>query len=976
MPSPGVAGIVVNVADPTDEAIKEVLSSVRERVDGTVRAPVHASIAGAPAIGDAFLSASGKAAEVGERIAVPLLLIVLLFVFRSLIAAALPVVIGGAVVLATRGILDLLLGAVDIASFALGAVGMMGLALGVDYSLLMVSRFREEVGRGADPAEAMRRTVATTGPTVVTAGAGLSLAMLVASQFLPGVIVASVSLAIIVASLLSVLSAVLVVPAILMLLGPRLDRWAWPHPPGYRGFALRLTSRLARRPRLVVLPVVLVLIVATIGAFALNTDFGTAALLPTGDPSRRQQEDVQDALGPGWIAPYEIVMQGGRRPVTTPGRLKALAGFQREVEDDPGVATMAGFAGVERATRQLGGLGEQLSTQQKSMARLSRGLSKVHQGAALNTSGLLQAADGASRLGSAIGATHGGAGQLAKGLQSASSGSAQLSGGLERASDGSGSLASGTAKASSGAGRLSTGLTRAKEQTGEMLSTAHQLESAMSAGDASLAELATPIQAIEGRLGAALTALNAMTTGRGDSQYATALEATEDAISSLSGTDPRSGEASSSSEGLTAGVEEARGQFSVGSYLSKRLDANGEKATEGMAKLARGSTRLDEGLAKLSVGSRKVSDGVKRLSDGGQALSPGLRRLSAGAERLTSGLGKLEEGTGGLAGGLGGGAQKSKLLTGALGKIGAGVEEQRSSGSPGGATSGSPGIFRSGYFYLASLDGSAPANRSRAGFLVSLDRGGHAARMLVIPRQAPSEDGAQETRQRIEHDAERLASDTGTKVIVGGATPTQLDLNSSFRDQAPLARLILALVTIIILVPVLRSLTIPVVAALLNVLTVAATFGFLALLFNNSLLGGPGYVDTTVIPATIMVIFGLAIDYEVFIFARMREEYERTGSTERAIVDGLERTAPVVTGAALIMIVVFLAFATSSFFTIRGFGVAQAIAVFIDAFLIRLIVIPALMRVMGRWAWWMPGWLDRLLPGGTATQRPSEAESA
>jgi RND superfamily putative drug exporter len=113
-----------------------------------------------------------------------------------------------------------------------------------------------------------------------------------------------------------------------------------------------------------------------------------------------------------------------------------------------------------------------------------------------------------------------------------------------------------------------------------------------------------------------------------------------------------------------------------------------------------------------------------------------------------------------------------------------------------------------------------------------------------------------------------------------------------------------------------------------------------------------------------MVMFGLGIDYEVFIFARMREEYVRTGSPADAVTNGIDHTAHVITGAAIIMISVFLAFSLSSFVTIRDFGVAQSIAVFIDAFMVRLIILPAVMRALGRWAWWMPKWLDRLLPGG------------
>jgi RND superfamily putative drug exporter len=236
--------------------------------------------------------------------------------------------------------------------------------------------------------------------------------------------------------------------------------------------------------------------------------------------------------------------------------------------------------------------------------------------------------------------------------------------------------------------------------------------------------------------------------------------------------------------------------------------------------------------------------------------------------------------------------------------------------------------------------------------------------MLVIPGDKPTSPQAQETVDRLEQDAAVLGRRTGAEVVVGGVAPAQIDANAAVRGQAIPLRLVLSLISFLILVPVMRSLTIPLLAALLNLLTVSASFGLLALLFDGSLLGGPGFVDAAVIPATMIVMFGLAIDYEVFVFARIREEFVRTGSTKAAVQGGLNQTGHVVTGAAAIMIAVFLAFSVSTFVTLRNFGVAQAIGVFIDAFIIRLIVIPAMMGWLGKWSWWMPRWLDRLLPGG------------
>jgi RND superfamily putative drug exporter len=371
---------------------------------------------------------------------------------------------------------------------------------------------------------------------------------------------------------------------------------------------------------------------------------------------------------------------------------------------------------------------------------------------------------------------------------------------------------------------------------------------------------------------------------------------------------------------------------------------------------------------------------VAALSHGGEALSPALRRLSDGAKRLDGGLGLLDQGSGRLADGLSEGARKSVALPRALRRIGNALESGRkgSGGQPQLALlrQRSPGLFHSSYFVLAALDGSPPAQRSKIGALISIDHGGTDARVLVVPRNDPTTEAAKETTRRLEGDAEGLARRTGARVLVGGVGPVTMDVNSQFRRQAGPMRLAMALIGLLILILLLRSLAVPLLAMLVNLLTISASFGVLALLFNTSLLGGPGYVDVTVIPGAIMLIFGLAIDYEVFIFARIREEYLRTGSTRRAIALGLDRTAHVVTGAAVIMITVFLSFSISGLMSLRNFGVAQAIAVFIDAFIVRLVIVPAVMIWLGDRCWWTPRWLARLLPGDSSKPVRAEADAA
>lgn len=973
-PRPGVVGLVVRAEGIEEDEATAMLPPVERQIEATVKAPVRTSLAGLSVFFDSMREASESASGSGELIALPVLLLVLLFVFRSVLAALMPLLVGGAVVAAGRGVLSFLAGPVEMDLFALGVVGMLGLALGVDYSLLTISRFREERKKDGD-AVAIAVTIAATARAVIPAACGLLIAMGAAVLVYPNVTTHSIAIAVSVVTVLSALSALCVIPALLVLLGDNLDRWSLRERRPSEVAPLRWSRRLVARPGAVISIAVLLLSFSG-WAFTLDSGLASVAFLPREDPGRVQQEAVERELGPGWTAPMEVLVNGGDAPVTSPRRLRALARFERRVERDPGIEAVAGFAAIERRIRPLGEIEGRLADQERGLERLDTGISRLHEGAVLNTGGLLAAAEGARAIHFGLGATNEGAGLLADGLDRASAGSARLSDGLGRASDGSGELAQGTAKASKGASRLAEGLEKAREGTGEVKGSTRLLENAMRAGEERLSELYGPVRSSAERLTAAWGALQRMTVGREDPEYAAAARAVAEASRYLTGKDAQTGEpADAASGGVERRIERAEGQFEVGLYLTEQLDASGRKATEGIRKLADGSARLDLGLRRLRDGSQRLAEGIGALSRGGEVLSPAMGRIGEGAEQLAGGLGQLESGSGQLADGLGGGGQKSKLLSGGLRRIARALERQ---GAPGGNGLGvdalraqSPNLFRAGYFNLAALAGSSPERRQQLDALLSLDSGGRFGRMLVIPRDEPTTAGAEAAKTRLEGDASALAARSNAEVVVGGVTPGLIDANAELRDRAVWLRIALSLVSFLILVPVVRSLTIPILAALLNLVTVSACFGILSLLFNDSLLGGPGYVDAIVLHATMIVMFGLAIDYEVFVFSRMREEYVRTGSPDLALRNGLDRTAHVITSAAVIMITVFLAFSVSELVTLRNFGVAQALGVFVDAFLIRLVIIPAVMARLGEWSWWMPAWLDRLLPGGTTPPRPA-----
>jgi RND superfamily putative drug exporter len=961
-PSPRVAALLVSVGG-SEAGDNDLVPQVESVIDEEVRPPLRVSVAGGPAIVSSLRDTIDKASAFGERLAIPALLIVLLIVCRSLLAAAMPVVIGGFVAGATRGVLYLLAGDIAIDSIAIGVAGMIGLALGVDYSLLIVARFREELEKNPDVELAVRTTVLRTGRAILPAGSGLVLAMLTAFFLLPGSFIASVVLAAISATVLSVLSAILLAPAALTLFGSRLNRWSLPRRRAGGAFMMAWSRRLSRQPG-IVLGALFILFLCSFWAFALKTNVGVASLLPPGDHGRKAQEAIEHVLGPGWVAPFEVVVASSGEPVTTPKRLRALTAFQRQVEEDPGVSAMAGFATLEKATDELGSVPQRLARQEKGAARLVNGLGRLDEGAGASAAGFRSAAGGAAELRSATESASGGSEKLAGGLRASAAGSRRLSEGLGEASGGSAHLTEAARKSSAGAGRLAEKVAGAEKQAAEAIESGAPLRNALSSGGASLGE--APLQSTESQLAAAWEALQRMELGREDPQYQEAVTALREASRGLNGVDPETQEGDAAGS-VSGNLDDAVGQFEVALYLAEQQELSERQAKAGIGKLADASEKLDQGSRRLLRGSRDLRGAVSHLSQGSAALPSGLGRLGEGAQRLLAGLGEIEAGAGELSGRLAEGAGHSSGLSSGVRRLRTATERQSNGQTP--FTTQSPGFFDSGYYYLAGLDGSPPERRNQLGFLVNISEGGSAARMLVVPTHAAATAGAKATEQRLTDDATQLARQTDARVVVGGLSPALVELDSALRGQSPLARLVLSIVTIVILLFVTRSLSLPLIAALLNLLTVSVTFGVLSLLFNGSLLGGPGFVDSSVVPATVVLTFGLAVDYEVFVLARIREEYVRTGSTQAAIADGLAKTAPVISGAAMIMVAVFLAFAISSLMLLRNLGVALAVGVIIDAYVVRFLLLPAIMRALGDRCWWLPGWLDRLLPGAT----PSEA---
>ena len=223
-------------------------------------------------------------------------------------------------------------------------------------------------------------------------------------------------------------------------------------------------------------------------------------------------------------------------------------------------------------------------------------------------------------------------------------------------------------------------------------------------------------------------------------------------------------------------------------------------------------------------------------------------------------------------------------------------------------------------------------------------------------------------------------------VSVTGLTALTDDLNGQLADTRPLFVGSVLLASFLLLMLVFRSVVVPLKAGLMNLLSIGASYGVLVAVFQwgwgSSLIGleGPTPITSLIIVIMFPILFGLSMDYEVFLISRIREEYVRTGDNTEAVARGLAGTGRVITSGALIMIVVFLAFVASPVPSLKMLGLGLAVAILVDATIVRMVLVPATMALLGKANWWLPGWLDRILPRLNvegpvdATHRPATEE--
>ena len=246
----------------------------------------------------------------------------------------------------------------------------------------------------------------------------------------------------------------------------------------------------------------------------------------------------------------------------------------------------------------------------------------------------------------------------------------------------------------------------------------------------------------------------------------------------------------------------------------------------------------------------------------------------------------------------------------------------------------------------------------------------------VYPATAPQDQATADLVDRLRSEVIAAAIEGSTLAVnVTGFVPLGVDFTDYLATRTPVFFAAVLVLSFLLLLIVFRSILVPIKAVIMNLLSIAAAYGVVAAVFQHGWMGSLIGVDAGPIEPFIpmmlfAIVFGLSMDYEVFLLSRVREEYDRTGDAVASVADGLASTARVITAAAAIMVVVFASFVFEDNRSIKMFGLGLAVAVFLDATVVRLLLVPAAMELLGARNWWVPRWLDRVLPRLTIEHTP------
>jgi len=862
----------LSLARTTEELLAQALPDLDSRLASLRDGPVSFFITGEAAIARDVRESSTVALRRSERLAIPLVLLTLILIFGSLVAAGIPLLLGGVAVVVTSAVVYFLSSFMTVDNLAPSMISMMGMGVGVDYSLFLVSRFREELGHGHDRVPAMTRTLATSGKAI--AFSGVTVIVSVAAAFIVKIaMIRTLALAVVLVILAAVITALTFLPCILLLLGPNVDRLKLPgarrRAAASQGFWRRWALGVMKRPWVYLVLVLVPLVAMALPAARLETGFALLELVPEDGESRLAADVLGRQFEIGLISPIEVVVKVPRGTVVSEENLPKLYALAQDLRQDPEVAQVIGVTSLDPEW-----------TYEDYEATFIDGPRLV----AESTADLGQGADGLAQSRAALG-------QIESGLRAMQT---QLAG----------AQTGGAAELS----QLTAGLRQAQIGMAEVQGGLTTLAGSVTSLSGAVGQVRAQVDTVKGNLEAMSSAAKA------DPHFAVAYQSAVTALAILDGVNPLTGESTGS---LAAALQ------SIGAGLGQSSGALGGIAVG-----------LDQAIAVLQSAA-----GGQPGDTAGAVLqaSAGLERAADGLDRVIAGLGEMETGLRQASGE----AQDLDLAT----------------------------LLADSDLPLKLVLSQATATqRESLETLVNTESGSNVAVFKVIARSGPDDLATRDLVTRIRETIGLKAAADGIDLHVGGLPAFVTDFNAELTRALPKVMALVLVITFLVLMVLLRSILLPLKAVLMNALSVAASYGLLTLVFQEGHLArfigvSPlGYIESPIILMLFVALFGLSMDYEVFLLSRVKESYDQSGNNEEAVAEGLEQTAGIITGAAAIMIFVFGAFVFAGLVAMKEFGFGLAVAVALDATLIRIILAPAFMRLMGQWNWWAPQWLKNILP--------------
>ncbi|MEN6391145.1 MAG: MMPL family transporter [Syntrophomonas sp.] len=800
-----------------------------------------------------------------ERYVIPIILLLLIVIFRSVIAALLPLALGLVSVFVTMGLFYFYARGHLVHESITSLISMLGMGVGVDYALFLTTRFREELKAGHHPARASHNTVLSSGQAIVFSGT--TVAVSVASLYLVNSpIIRSLALAMVLLVAVAVLAATTLLPVLLTLLGERINslpvrlprQRARKEPEAYwHDWALQIMNRPLFFTILALLP--LLLIAAPMAV--MKTGWPSISLLPPSASARQGYHILEQQFSGGVTSPIEVLVPVKTGTVADSRNLPLIYNLVDSIKKDPAVDNVISHVSLQSQWT--------LADYQKIYLDEPARLSQLPQ-----------------QLGQAGQALQ----QSSQALQTMNQSLGQMQSGLYDLAGGEQQLADQTRKISSSLARIYPAL--------------QQAASKISSGDDNFKGAVQALDSLQTELGAA-----------------------EQQLAAIRAQSPDNLQLSRVHEQLIRARTILSGQPGLVNQI-KTGNAGTSQNAAALQLLAWQLQQLEAGLQQIAVGSEKSGQGIRQISAGMKQTEQGLVQVSSGIERIGNELKAVEA--------EGGGLDLAPLL--ARGDFG---------------------------LRLLMSRGGQQAEQTLP-TLVNLDRGATTARILVIPKEGPDAPSSTELVRRLRNQLPRQAGEF--EPLVGGTTAILQDMNDQLDWALPRVIAMVLLVTFLVLVVLLRSLILPLTAVLMNALSAAAAYGTLVLVFQKGLLAELlgftplGYLESPIIVMLFAILFGLSMDYEIFLLSRIKEVHDQTGDNRESVAVGLAKTAGIITGAAAIMVLIFAVFASIGVLTVKEMGLGLAVAVFLDASLIRIVLAPALMCLTGRWNWWAPRWLLRILP--------------